>query len=384
MSPEETKNTKNCPTCGTRLSENATRCPVCGRTFTPISETGAKKAAPVRGPKMPEMTLSLPIAIGLMLVILAIGAGVVYAVLQSTGKVVDPTPTITPSQTPTITITPTSTLTATPVPTATPLPPIEYTIAANDTCYTIAYTFGVSVGSIIQLNNLPTSCNNLVIGNKLLIPQPTPTATAQPSQTLSAADATDTACEKYQYTVAAGDTLSGIAGSFNVSADSIKSYNGLASDVVFEGMPLTIPLCQRLPTAGPTPTPTNPPPYPSPNLLLPADGAVFSAANDSVTLQWASVGALRQNEAYAVTIEDITEGQGRKLTDYVTDTKYNLASSFRPVDNVPHVLRWYVVPVRQTGTSLDGKPIYDLAGAASVSRVFVWWSSGAAVTTPTP
>lgn len=333
---------------------------------------------------MPEMTLSLPIAIGLMLLILAIGAGTVYAVLQSTGKVVEPTPTITPSQTPTITITPTTTSTPTEAPTPTQLPPVEYTIQSLDTCFSIAFAFDVSVTSIIQLNNLPAACDTLVVGNKLLIPQPTPTPTAQPTQTLSAGDSTDVACEKYEYTVAAGDTLFGIAQNFNVSMDSIKSYNGLASDVVFEGMPITIPLCERLPTAGPSPTPTYPPPYASPNLLLPADGAVFSAANDSVTLQWASIGTLLDNEAYAVTIEDLTEGQGRKLIDYVTDTKYNVPSTFRPVDTMPHVLRWYVVPVRQTGTSIDGKPIYDLAGSASISRVFVWWSSGPTVTTPTP
>lgn len=384
MSPEDSKKTKICPTCGTRLSESAARCQVCGRTFPTAAAAAEKKAAPVRGPKMPELTLTLPIAIGLMLLILAIGAGTVYAVLQSSGKVVEPTPTVTPSLTPTITVTPTATYTPTQAPTSTPLPPIEYTIASGDTCYTIAFAFNVSVSSIIQFNNLPVACDNLVPGNKLLIPQPTPTPTPQPSATLSAVDATDAACEKYEYTVTAGDTLFGIAQNFNVSMDSIKSYNGLASDVVFEGMPLTIPLCERLPTAGPTPTPTNPPPYPSPNLLLPADGSVFSAANDTVTLQWASVGALRDNEAYAVTIEDLTEGKGRRLIDYATDTKYIVPSSFRPVDNVPHVLRWYVIPVRQTGTAIDGKPIYDTAGAASVTRVFVWWASAPAATTPTP
>lgn len=384
MSPDETKNTKICPTCGTRVSENAARCVVCGHSFSTPSVAAAKKSTPIRGPKMPEMTLSLPIAIGLMLLILGIGAGTVYAVLQSTGKVVEPTPTVTPSQTPTITITPTVTTTPTLEPTATALPPEEYTIQALDTCHSIAFAFDVSVSSIIQLNNLPAACDNLIIGNKLLIPRPTPSPTPQPSQTQSALESTDTACEKYEYTVAAGDTLFGIAQNFNVSQESIQSYNGLASDVVFEGMPIVIPLCERLPTAGPSPTPTYPPPYVSPNLLLPADGAVFSAANDSVTLQWASVGTLLENEAYAVTIEDLTEGQGRKLIDYVTDTKFIVPSSFRPIDNVPHVLRWYIVPVRQTSTSIDGKPIYDLAGSASISRVFVWWSSGTAAATPTP
>jgi len=55
--------------------------------------------------------------------------------------------------------------------------------------------------------------------------------------------------------------------------------------------------------AGASPTPTLPPPYPPANLLLPPDGAPFDTANSIITLQWASVGTLRENEAYAVTVE---------------------------------------------------------------------------------
>lgn len=385
MSPEETpQKTKICPTCGTRLAANATRCLVCGRSFAGTEPKEKKPAqAAVQSPKLPAVTLSLPIVIGLVLLILAVGAGTVYGVMQSTGKVVVPTPSVTPSLTPTITTTPTATSTPTPEATWTALPPVEYTVASGDSCITIAAYFKVSVTSIIAMNNLPAACDNLTIGRKLLIPQPTLTPSPQPSQTLSAAEATDSSCEKYDYVVKAGDTLFGIASNFNVSSDAIRSYNGLPGDTVYEGLTLVIPLCERLPTAGPTPTPTNPPPYPGPNLLLPADGAVFTAANDSVTLQWASVGTLLQNEAFAVTVEDITEGKGRKLTEYVTDTKFIVPSSFRPVDSLPHVLKWYVVTVRQVGSSADGKPIYEPAGAASVSRAFVWWSTGGA-TTPTP
>lgn len=385
MSPEESsQKTKICPTCGTRLAANATRCLVCGRSFagTVPPEKKSTQAA-VQSPKLPAVTLSLPIAIGLVLLILAVGAGTVFGVMQSTGKVVVPTPSVTPSLTATITTTPTATSTSTPEATWTPLPPIEYTVASGDSCITIAAYYKVSVSSIIALNNLPAACDNLLIGKVLLIPQPTLTPSPQPSQTLSAADATDVSCEKYDYIVKANDTLFGIAANFNVSAEAIKSYNGLPSDTVYEGLPLIIPLCERLPTAGPTPTPTNPPPYPGPNLLLPADGAVFTTANDSVTLQWASVGTLLQNEAFAVTVEDITEGKGRKLTEYVTDTKFIVPSSFRPVDSMPHALKWFVITVRQVGSSADGKPIYEPAGAASASRTFIWWSTGAAAT-PTP
>jgi hypothetical protein len=149
------------------------------------------------------------------------------------------------------------------------------------------------------------------------------------------------------------------------------------------GQKLIIPLCMRNGTPGPTPTATLPPPYPAVPLLLPPDGAPFTLVDEAITLQWASVGALRANEAYAVTIEDVTEGQGRKLVDYVTDTKFIVPDSFRPADNIPHVFRWWVFAVRQDGTDEDGNPIWTVAGAVSAPRVLTWVGI-LAVATPTP
>jgi len=166
----------------------------------------------------------------------------------------------------------------------------------------------------------------------------------------------------------------------------IKQYNGKTSDTVFEGETLILPLCQRRPTPGPTPTATLPPPYAAPSLLLPADGAVYTANNDTVTLQWAAVGVLRQNELYAITVEDLTDGTGRKITDYTTSTKYNVPISFRPLSDTPHILRWSIQPVRQTGQDKDGKTTYSKAGEVSPFRVFSWWGSTAPqqADTPTP
>ncbi|KXK11511.1 MAG: hypothetical protein UZ14_CFX002002745 [Chloroflexi bacterium OLB14] len=107
-------------------------------------------------------------------------------------------------------------------------------------------------------------------------------------------------------------------------------------------------------------------------MLLPADGAAFTLANDVVTLQWASVGTLRDGEAYQVVIEDVTASQTTRLTDYVTDTKYIVPTSFRPSDTVAHVLRWWVIPVRQSGVDDEGKPIWVSSGASSEKRVFTW------------
>ena len=73
---------------------------------------------------MPEITLSLPLALGLLALFLGIGAVLVYFALQETGRVIEPTttPTVTLTQTPTTTPTPlTPTPTETQLPTPTPL-----------------------------------------------------------------------------------------------------------------------------------------------------------------------------------------------------------------------------------------------------------------------
>jgi LysM repeat protein len=252
---------------------------------------------------------------------------------------------------------------------------VEYQVKSNDTCLSIAYGFNVSPQSIVLLNNLPADCGLLTIGQKLMVPQPTPTASPMPTSTLSADDATQEACTKLSYKVTANDTLSGISANYNIDIEVIKAYNGKTNDTVFEGETLILPLCQRRPTPGPTPTATLPPPYSAPSLLLPADGAVYTANNDTVTLQWAAVGVLRQNEFYAITVEDLTDGTGRKITDYTTNTKYNVPVSFRPLSDSPHILRWSIQPVRQNGPDKDGKPVYSTAGELSPYRVFSWWGN---------
>ncbi len=332
---------------------------------------------------MPEVTLSLPIALGLLVLFLAVGATVVYAGLSAAKRVVNPTQIPTGTDTPTASATPTDTQLPTLAPSATEQAPFDYTVASGDTCGGIAITFGVSVQSVIILNNLPASCNNLVVGQKLKIPYPTATPPPVPTDTLQPVDQTQAACEKVIVTVQENDTLSSIAANYAVPMQAIKDFNGLATDNVFVGQSLTIPLCARAATAGPTPTPTIPPPYPAPNLLLPSDGAAFTLANDVVTLQWASIGTLRQNEAYQVIVEDITAGAARRIVDYVTDTKYIVPASFRPKDNLAHIMRWWVAPVRQSGSDNQGQPVWDSAGAASDKRDFSWVGA-AVVETPTP
>lgn len=386
MSPDTSspQTTKICPTCGTRLGINATRCSVCGSTLAPAVAVASAKTS-VAVPRMPQVTLSLPLVLGLAILLLVIGAGAVFAVLQSlngeTPVISSPTETPTPTATATLTLTPTPSNTPTLEPTWTPLPPIEYKVAPNDTCISIAYAFNVSVNSIVVLNGLPATCDTLSIGQVLLIPQPTPTPSPMPTNTLNPTEIAAQECDKIEYEVKEGDALSAIAANYAVSVASVRAYNGLTSDVVYVGQKLIIPLCeQMLETATPTPIP----PYAAANLLLPADGASYTNPDEIITLQWASVGELRENEAYAVTVEDVTDGNARKLVEYVKENKLIMPQSFRPASTTPHVFRWSVLVVRQTGTDKDtGNPIWEPAGAVSVQRVFSWVGTGSPPPVPT-
>lgn len=378
--------TKVCPTCGTRLSENAARCLVCGTEFTaqPEAKAAKKMERSVQAASLPKLTLSLPAAIGVLIAAIALAVGLTFVLIPRGADAFPSEETGTPTETPTPSLTPTVTLPATDIPTATLQPPFEYTVSATDgSCSQIAFNFNVSVQSIIFLNNLPSSCP-ISVGQPLLIPYPTPTIPPPSTNTPLAAEATRISCETVQITVQENDTLSSIAANYAVSVDAIKEFNGLTTDNVFLGTTLTIPLCARAPDPNqPTQTATLPPPYPAPNLLLPADGAAFTLANDVVTLQWASVGVLRDNEAYQIIVEDVTANQTRRITDYVTDTKYIVPVSFRPKDNVAHVMRWWVIPVLQSGVDDQGQPIWAPSGAASEKRVFTWVGV-AVIGTPNP
>jgi LysM repeat protein/ribosomal protein L40E len=372
--PSSTQKTKVCPTCGTRLSENATRCLVCGTELAATAAPKSKKSEGIQPSHMPEITLSLPVALVALVVILLIGAAIVYFVLGSGvagTTITEPTAEGTTTATPTLTLTSTETLPPTLIPTETPLPPFDYVVRSGDTCGGIAVAFGVSVQSIVILNSLPSSCI-IAEGQELKIPYPTPTPAPPPTAIPNEATQTAQACEKVLYTVQANDSLSAIAANYNVPQDAIKFYNGLSSDFVFTGSTIVIPLCERFATPGPTPTATLPPPYSAPSLLLPADGAAFTLANDVVTLQWASIGTLRDNERYQITVEDVTTGQGPRVTDYVSDTKYIVPTSMRPSDNLAHIFRWWVTTARQTGVDEQGQPIWESAGAISEKRVFSW------------
>ena len=383
--PENTPaKTRTCPVCGTKLSENSNRCLVCGTSLASDPASKARKTEKISSQRIPEVKLNLVSLIAIIVLFLVLIAALVFFIVTKAKNIgnSDQDATMTQTPTPTLTNTPANTVTITPMPTWTPLPPVDYTVKANDTCLDLGLQFNVSVQSIIDLNNLLQSCP-ISEGMVIKIPQPTLTPSPVPTATPEAIVSDLALCTHTDTIIVdANMTLSGIAANYNVSMADIRIYNNLTSDIVRQGDKLIIPLCDRLPTAGPTLTPTPLPPYPAPNLLLPRSGESFTAEDEAVTLQWASVASLFPNEVYRVVVQDLTSLEERILTAYVTDTKYILPASFRPTDTNPHIIQWSVSVARQINQD-PNNPIYEEAGAISVFRVFTWVGTGIAPS-PTP
>jgi len=122
-------------------------------------------------------------------------------------------------------------------PTATPAPAGSVTVAAGDTLSRIAAHYGTTVAALIAANHLPPD-GSIQVGQQLVLPSPgTSAVTASPPTPDPAAAAPTTKT----VTVAAGDTLSGIASRYGVSVQSLLDLNGLPSaDLIKIGQTLKV------------------------------------------------------------------------------------------------------------------------------------------------
>ena len=111
-----------------------------------------------------------------------------------------------------------------PVPQEPETPYLIYTVQRGDSLWKISQKYDIPVNDIIAFNNLSSA--NLQIGDELRIP-----ITSQEDNTSN----------QFSYTVKKGDTLWSIAKQFNVSVDSIKATNNLASNLLTLGQTLIIP-----------------------------------------------------------------------------------------------------------------------------------------------
>lgn len=124
----------------------------------------------------------------------------------------------------------------------------SYRVQPGDTLTSIAARYGVTVDSIVVANGLPNR-SMIYVGQSLTIPTGTP---KPPSGNTNSGGT---------YVVQPGDSLSGIAYRYGITAQALASANGLSlSSVIYAGQTLIIPGAgQQPPQQPPTPKPTTQP-----------------------------------------------------------------------------------------------------------------------------
>jgi LysM repeat protein len=373
-----------CSICGSKVPSGSKKCLVCGSKIQasvelPIDAKSIenKKQTPKnnQNSNTKKTLISLPIIILLIALFVSVGGGLVFVSMKAIGGIYTPTATILEEETPTPSLTPTIEL---PTATITPFPsptPFSYIVKNGDLCSGISIAFNVSVNSIILENNLDQTCT-IFEGAVLLIPHPTPTPIPAPTETPNPEKMTEIACDLRLYIVQSGNTLDYISAFYQVPAEAIITQNKLSSTSLFIGQNIWVPLCKRSAVGNSTVTPTVAPPYPAPKLLRPRNGEAYALDGElTINLQWSSVGELRDNEFYKVTIIDITSGSNNKIIEIVKETNFNIPITFAPSFGSTHTYQWSIIPIAQIGFSSTGENIFVDGGPSSDFGTFSWTNS---------
>jgi LysM repeat protein len=218
-------------------------------------------------------------------------------------------------------------------PTATP---VVYIVKRGDTVNLIAARYGVSVRDLMAFNGMTSDL--IQVDQRLTIPVgsvprgsdglPIPSPTPTPKNAI------------YLVVVRAGDTIDSIAKRLGSSVDAIVEFNDHlqnADTIIRPGEQIRVPVGEvdpmlavqvvHGPTATPVPTPTATPgpPYAAPQPLTPLDGA--QVEEDTVLLQWLSVGTLGPTEVYVVRV--VPDGRVREeFTATTMATSYRIPSDW--------------------------------------------------------
>ncbi len=246
--------------------------------------------------------------------------------LSGGGKGATPTATsgatATPAASATPSTTPTSPATATATPAATAAPR-THVVRPGESLSSIAQQYGVTVAELMAANAI-SDANSLRAGQELTIPNSaagTPAApTLQPGATAAATAAASTPTAAPATTTPAG--------------------------------------------AAPTSTAFQ---FAAPNLLSPADGTVYTTAED-ILLNWSSVGLLGDDTWYVVKIWTDDPNQPTPATGWTRTTAWRIPASSRPAaDAASHTFHWTVTVMR---ASEGQDPV--AVSEVSETRTFEW------------
>jgi hypothetical protein len=127
-------------------------------------------------------------------------------------------------------------------------------------------------------------------------------------------------------------------------------------------LPTPTPIPSPTPSGSETATPT--PTFAPARGIFPPNGAIAPA--NSLTLQWVSVGELRENDVYLIEVQDLTN-----TSQWLQVTRQNsviLPDTLIPTDGQAHQFQWRVSVAQQ----VNG--IYNYVGGVGAWRNFQWQS----------
>ena len=291
-----------------------------------------------------------------------------------------------------------------PVPSPTS-PWFSYEVGEDDTLFYIlqlpqhGYGYDPSVAAtVVALNDNIANMDVLPVGETILIPRPTITATAVGAAATEALLATigfegrsgatlptgsDTGC----YEAQGLDTMLSIAEAYDTTLEVLSRLNqdinwrGCAfnqpsggpdcNPVLQIGQCVTVPLPTALPSMTPTPsgaeTATPTATHRAPRLLHPVDGA--RVVDEDLRLQWLGIAGMSLDDIYLVEIVDQTTNASLRQVSGSTD--FRLPAEFTPSDGQAHQMQWRVSVAR-----VDAAGVYAFVGAAGDWRAFQWDVSG--------
>ena len=158
-----------------------------------------------------------------------------------------------------------TTTTATPGELAVAAAPASYRVQTGDTVSAIAARFGLSTAAVLALNGL--SWKSLIFPGQVLALSGAPKPVATPAPAAPAPAPAPPAATSY--TVARGDTVSGIAARFGLRTAAVLAANGLSgASIIYPGQKLAIPgmttASLNKPVPAPAPVVAAPAPAPAP------------------------------------------------------------------------------------------------------------------------
>lgn len=221
-----------------------------------------RKRRQQRGPFLVYGAIALVVIGGIMLIVWLTSPGQPLGGLFPTDTLT-PTLTFTPSNTSAPTDTPTITLTPTTTISPTPSGPVDYIIQEGDSLDAIAQRFNLGEnGILLILDANPEIVSQgggvIFVGQTIKIPPPGTVLVTRTPVPASLGRGT-----LVEYRVLPGDTLAGIAASFNSLEQNIIDQNNIENaNALLVGQVLQIPV--NLVTATPTLPPTSTPITPTP------------------------------------------------------------------------------------------------------------------------